>query len=223
MPSTLMCRCTPIRSNQRRNSASLAPAGPPPARAAGRGYAAHPADHARARPGDVAVLQQRHQVVADRAAQRVLEIDDAGIALGDHHEIARVIVAVHEHLRLRQRLARSGTRTPPRAARARAPTASSCRCRSQKPLGHQRHLARERAAVIGRELRARRAAAQLDVRRAPRAHRRTARSRIAHRARGARDTVSRPRSSSSSRPRATSASCTCGTCTPQRLEQRATP
>ena len=80
MPSTLMCRCTPMRSNQRRNSRSSRAAGPPRA-ASARAIAAHPVLHALARPGDVAILQQRDEVVADRPAQRVLEIDDAGIAL----------------------------------------------------------------------------------------------------------------------------------------------
>src|SRR6187551_3486762 len=68
--------------------------------------AAHPALDALARPADVAVLEQRHEVVADGPAQRVLEIDDAGPALAfrQHHEIARVEVAMDEHLRLEQRL-----------------------------------------------------------------------------------------------------------------------
>src|SRR5262245_20460481 len=61
--------------------------------------AAHPALDALARPADVAILEQRHEVVADRPAQRILEIDDARPALvvvGQDHEVARVEVAMHE-------------------------------------------------------------------------------------------------------------------------------
>src|SRR5689334_14454730 len=38
--------------------------------------AAHPLLHARAWPGDVAILQQRNEVVADGARERILKIDD---------------------------------------------------------------------------------------------------------------------------------------------------
>jgi hypothetical protein len=59
----------------------------------------------RARPGDVAVLQQRHEVVADGPGEGILEIEDTQGAVLELHQVARVIVAVHEHDRLRQRLA----------------------------------------------------------------------------------------------------------------------
>jgi hypothetical protein len=102
MPSTLRWRCRPIMSNQRRNSRSLAAAAETRARSRARYSRTQP--HARARPGDVAILQQRDEVVGDRAVERVLEIDDAGVALRQDHQVARVIVAVHEHARLGQRL-----------------------------------------------------------------------------------------------------------------------
>src|SRR3546814_11067200 len=61
-----------------------------------------PGVNARIRPGDVAVAQQRDQVVSDRAAHRVLEIDNAGFAFAEH-QVARMVIAVHEHLRSEER------------------------------------------------------------------------------------------------------------------------
>ena len=54
-------------------------------------------------PLDIGILQQRDHVVADRAIHGILEIDDARIAGAvDPHQVARVIVAMHEDLRFRQ-------------------------------------------------------------------------------------------------------------------------
>jgi len=63
-----------------------------------------PADDAVLRPGDVAVPQQRDQVVAERSVDRVLEIEDARIVPRADHQVARVVIAVHEHSRLRERV-----------------------------------------------------------------------------------------------------------------------
>src|SRR5688572_3101304 len=52
-------------------------------------------------PADERVLEQRHHVVADRADHRVLEVEDAGIGCR-HHQVARHVVAMDEHLRLRE-------------------------------------------------------------------------------------------------------------------------
>ncbi len=72
---------------------------------------------------DVTILQQRDEVVADRPAQRVLEVDDAGIALADapsdcasDSRDARTPPAAPAPRR-------SGTRRPRRSSRARRRTA----------------------------------------------------------------------------------------------------
>jgi hypothetical protein len=63
----------------------------------------HPITNLLGGPGDVAVPKQRYEVVGQRAVDGVLEIQDPGISAGTHHEVPRVIVAVHEHARLRER------------------------------------------------------------------------------------------------------------------------
>ena len=116
-----------------------------------RAITAHPALHACARPADVAVLEQRHEVVADRAAQCVLKIDHARIALGEHHEIARMVVAMHEHLGLRERrgdqeLEGLRKHLPLRILRV------NTQVHAAEPFRHQRKLARELRTVVGRKL-----------------------------------------------------------------------
>ena len=54
-------------------------------------------------PRDVRVAVERDEVVGDRAVDGVLKVDDAGVGrVGtvDDHQVARVVVAVHEDLRL---------------------------------------------------------------------------------------------------------------------------
>jgi len=123
----------------------------------------HPCLHARPRPGDVAVLEQRYQVVADGTAQGVLEVDDPGVARLEQHQVAGMIVAVHEHLRLRKRRADqelAGIRNngPLLLRQLQSKVARA------EPLRHERHLALERSAVIGVELRGGRRAFGLDLR-----------------------------------------------------------
>src|SRR5450631_4144068 len=127
-----------------------------------RAIACDPACDARTRPSDVAVLQERYQVIADRTAQRVLKIDDARVALGYGHEIARVIVAMHEHLRLRKRCGDQ------KFEGARQYLLLGCvgfesQMAATKPFRHQRKLACQRLAVIGWKLLRRTDAAYLDV------------------------------------------------------------
>ena len=65
-----------------------------------------PSMHAVYRPGHIAIAKQCDEVVGDRATDRVLKIQDPGIRTASadaHHEIARVIVAMDEHARLRER------------------------------------------------------------------------------------------------------------------------
>ena len=49
---------------------------------------------------DVAVAQERHEVVLPRPEERVLEVDHRLLAGGEHHEVARLVVAVGEPLGL---------------------------------------------------------------------------------------------------------------------------
>src|SRR6266850_353693 len=58
-----------------------------------------PIDDAFLVPGDVRVAQERDQIVGDRTVHRVLKIENSGAGLA-HHEVAGMVVAVHEHLRL---------------------------------------------------------------------------------------------------------------------------
>src|SRR5688572_12874103 len=60
-----------------------------------------PPANALHRPRDVAITQQRDEVVCHRPAHRVLKVEDARVgtvasAVADH-EITRVIVAMNEH------------------------------------------------------------------------------------------------------------------------------
>ena len=78
MPSTLRWRCSPIHSSARQNSPKSRVQRQP-------GLARHlpvadrPVDLLLFLPGDEGVAQQRGDVVGDRAADRVLEVEDAGV------------------------------------------------------------------------------------------------------------------------------------------------
>src|SRR6266704_1042970 len=60
-----------------------------------------PIDDASLVPGDVGVAQEGDEIVSDRTVYRVLKIENSGAGLADH-EIAGMVVAVHEHPRLRE-------------------------------------------------------------------------------------------------------------------------
>jgi hypothetical protein len=125
--------------------------------------AIHPVHDTLARPGDVAVLQQRHQVVADRPAQGILEVDDTGIAHRHHHEVARMIVAVDEDLRLRQRFGDEEFL----GLRQHLPLGGhqlQIQVPAEEPLRHQGELARQLAATVGGKLGSGRDAAHLNQR-----------------------------------------------------------
>ena len=128
MPSTLRWRCTPIRSNQRRNCASSRPAAQP--RLVGRaGSTQRPATNLLCGPGDVAVAQQRDEVVGDGPRTASWKSRMPGLSLGTYHEVARVIVAVHEHARLRERIRDEHDPSPAASTRA------SSGCRASGPGG----------------------------------------------------------------------------------------
>ena len=100
MPSTLRWRCRPIhsscaRTRRSRRRRAARPCAPP----ASSGC---PVELLLLVPGDEGVAQQRGQVVGDRAAGGVLEVEDAGVRLR-HHQVARHPVAVHRDARLRER------------------------------------------------------------------------------------------------------------------------
>jgi hypothetical protein len=62
-----------------------------------------PASHPRCGPSDITILEQGHEVVSHRTRDCILEVDDPGIAVGQQHQVARVIITVHEGYGLRQR------------------------------------------------------------------------------------------------------------------------
>src|SRR5450631_984106 len=127
-----------------------------------RAIACDPACDARTRPSDVAVLQERYQVITDRTVQCVLKIDDARISLPNHHEVARVIVTMDEHLRLSKSCADQKFEGAAQYLFLGCGWLES-QMPATKPFRHQRKLACECLAVIGRKLLRCRAAAHLDV------------------------------------------------------------
>ena len=57
-----------------------------------------PFRYAICRPPDVAILEQRHEVIGHRALDRILKIEHAGIFLARHHQVSRMVIPVHKHL-----------------------------------------------------------------------------------------------------------------------------
>ena len=180
---------------------------------------ADPALHARARPVDVAVLEQRHQVVADRAGERVLKIDDAGVAARQHasgcandSRDARTPAAAPAPRA-------SGTRSSAASTRAVGVIQRQLQVTRAEPLRHQCHLALQRGAIVGRQRAQRPRGPGAGCAAAPAVHRCTARQ---HRRRRA----AAPGTARIPGPRAAPSRAryrphdTCGTCTSQRLEQR---
>ena len=62
---------------------------------------------------DVAVPEQRDQVVLPRALQRVLEVDHHLVPIREHHDVAALVVAVREPARRVGELARDAREMPP--------------------------------------------------------------------------------------------------------------
>ena len=52
----------------------------------------------RTRPSDVAVAQQRHEIVGHGSKHGILEVDNAGVVVPGNQQVARVIIAVYPHL-----------------------------------------------------------------------------------------------------------------------------
>ena len=217
-----MCRCTPIRSNQRRNSRS--------SRAARRAAALQralrdsrspsaPRARAARRCSNPSAARRGRSRSGPRSAS--WKSMTPGLRSPTHHQIARVIVAMHEHLRLRERFARSGTRSCLRRSPAPRAKASSSRCRAQNHSGISASSRSERLAVVWRELCGGIAARAPGSPRAPAAHRRTAAPDRRRRS-GARD-IAWSRGLRAAAGRApSSVSCTCGTCTPMPSSSRET-
>ena len=97
-PASFSLRCTVTQSNSRPSSAAFARG-----RARRFGVFVEPFVDEPGVELLVAVGEQRHEVVDARAEQRVLEVDPRELerlALpGDHHEVAALVVAVHEAAR----------------------------------------------------------------------------------------------------------------------------
>ena len=151
MPSTLRWRCKSHAVEPAQELRAIAPTSMPAARRC-FAVAVEPGEQALSRPDDVAVLEQRHEVVADGTAHRVLEIHDAGIALRAHEEVARMVVAMHEHDRLRERLVAE----PVEGRRDHGALAVVRREREvarQEPFREELELAHQEFAVVGRQLR----------------------------------------------------------------------
>ena len=156
--------------------------------------------YARARPRDVAILEQRHHIVGHGPAHRILKIQDAGIGLLGHQQIARVIVAMHERCRLRERALRRASRTAGPACRARPALGGCPRWRPKNHSGMS-SISRDEQRCDRRAASARAASAAAGLHAAPahRAHRRRADRRRAPRCSSSRY-CRVPRSDSNSSP-----------------------
>jgi hypothetical protein len=148
MPSTLSWRCTPIHSKSRQKAPKSAPTGTRASRALP--IADGPVDLARLVPFDVRVAQERHEVVRDRSLDRILEIEDSRIGRR-LHQVARWIVAVDEHVRLREVVVED----PAKRLRQRLLLR-----RGSRHGGAGRHTSRERARARARAAPRRTAAAR---------------------------------------------------------------
>ena len=103
-------------------------------------------------PADVRILEERNQIVGDRAVQRVLEVEHARIrgAIADH-QVARVVVAMDEYPRLLQCIGeqRSAAFVPLRAMGIGPLKAGMPR---DVPVGKEVELTLLDGAVVGRQL-----------------------------------------------------------------------
>ncbi len=145
-----------------------------------------PAHHVGRWPGDVAVAQQRHEVVGERPVHRVLEIEDAGIASAADHQVARMVVAMHEHLRLRRVHWPPARRNAAGQHRRLARRQLERQVPAQQPVGEQAHLEAQQALVVRRQAVARAGARVPGSAPAPQSRRRTGRRRGGHRRAAAR-------------------------------------
>ena len=158
MPSTLMWRCRPMRSNQRRNFAGPGARGE---RADPLAKGRDPGLDPRARPGDVAVLQQRHEVVADRPVQGILEVEDARIG-----PRLRPSGCASDSRGARTRAAAPAPRHQQIEGAGRAVARGGVGLEPEMPRENQsgnRLISRAALRVVGRQLASGRQAAQLDA------------------------------------------------------------
>ena len=100
-------------------------------------------------PADERVLEQAQHVVRDRSLHGVLEVQDGRAAVGGH-QVARHVVAMHQHARLRQgRIHQSCVGAFQRVAfvvverQAQVP--------AEEPFVEQAQLAQQQRAVVGRQ------------------------------------------------------------------------
>ena len=221
MPSTLSWRCTPIHSKSRQNAPKSASTGKL-ARARALPVANRPVDLPFLVPLDVRIAQQRHEVVGDRAvAPRPGNRARPGFGVADH-QVARMVVAMDEHPRLREVVGERSRRTPAASDARCAGVSVAPRCLRDVPVGEERELAR--AAAPRRRAAARRRASRAASGSARRSHRCRAPAPTARRARRGRSSC-RDRSAAGTRasrscastpaharrrPRSSRATCTNG-------------
>ena len=181
MPSTFRWRCRPIHSRSRQNSPKSACTG-----SAGLArrlpVADRPVELLLLVPGDEGVAQQRGDVVGDRAAHRVLEVEDAGVRVGRPSGFA----ASSRDARRRRGCARA---PPTSRSQASCQVAVSPRVQvdaalaRDAPVGKERELAAQQRVVVRRQGRGRHLALPDDERGDRVAHQASARAQVAGRLR----------------------------------------
>ena len=99
-------------------------------------------------PRDVAILQQRDHIVGHGTAHGILKIQNAGIVLLGHQQIARVIVAMHEHLQAASSALLASVSNS-RSSMARSPAVNvQTEMAAEEPFRQELHLAHEHRAVV---------------------------------------------------------------------------
>ena len=109
-----------------------------------------PTDDALGGPRYVAILEERHQIIGDGAAHRILEIENSRIGGLAHQKVPRMIIPMHERRRLRRgRLHQNLEQTIEHGARRRVHPHSEVA--AQEPFGHQLHFTQQQGAIVGRQ------------------------------------------------------------------------
>ncbi len=111
----------------------------------------HPSLDTLTRPADVTIFQQRDQVVPYGPAHGVLEIQHARIAVRQHHQIAGMVVPMHEDGRLSEPLANQKLECGADGLRLRG-RHGKLQMTLTEPLRHEGELARQLLTVVGRQL-----------------------------------------------------------------------
>src|SRR5450759_2174470 len=108
-----------------------------------------PVDHFCFFPTDVGILEQRGEIVGDRAIHGILKIQYARVRFGDH-QIARVVVAMHVHARLGEVVGDDARKDSFQFGVLRL-AERDIEMLGDVPLREQEHLAQQQGFVIGRQ------------------------------------------------------------------------